>query len=252
MSFSRDLVRINGSCGNYLTLALRLRDSFNDRILKTQQANDFVFCLDGQEIQPIKKDNGYYVINNIQNKQFNLKIFSDSYFDKEVSIDIDKISNFDKYKEIFLIPHYKHEKPPNDFYIEGKADLGTLVFAVRFSNRTNVRYMSFVKKQMALKISNPADESLVGRVMAVVDCDNNKFQSFFIENKLNDDTYEIDSEIDKWYKTSMPIQKAFVTQTDCFGEYKLYIGDSKVVGEQYIMSFYKNKKKMYKIIDVDS
>lgn len=242
--------KININSDISLVLAFKLRDSFNDQILENI---DVDFFIDNQLIKPIKKSDGCYVIIDDQVKVFNLKILANHYFERNVFIDLNKIKNNDRYIEIYLIPDYKYQKPPTKFHIEGVSDPDTEIWATKLSNRTNIRFIDFVKKDSLLKVSNPANESLLGKLMAVVDLEDNKFQSFFIKNQLLDGDlnshYEIDSEIDKKYKISSPIQKAYITKSGVNGHYKLYLSNDNLDDEKYIILYYKNKKKFFKIID---
>lgn len=247
----------NKECENYLTIAFRLRNSFDDKILKKEESKDFKFYLNKQEIKPIIKDNGYYVIANVADKQFCLEISSSDYLEKVVQIDVEKVQNPEKCLEICMVPLYRYKSPPSKSFIKGSADSNTYVLATKLSNRTNIRYIEFDKKESALKLSNPVNESLTGRLMAVVDSENKKFASFFVRNKISDGFYEISGEInkeliiDKNFKMSMPIQKAYITKSDGQGKYRLYVSDiSKETDEEYLVCFFKNKKKVYKTINL--
>ena len=232
-----------------LTLAFKLRDSFDDQVLNNI---NFSFYLNNKLIKPIKKNDGCYIIINNKDKNFELKILADNYFEKNILIDIDKIK--DRYIEIYLVPDYKFKKTSSDLNIQGISDPNTEVWATKLSNRTNIRFISFEKikknNNNILKISNPASESLLGRLLAVVDLEKKDFQSFFIENKISDTDYEIDSEINKKYKISSPIQKAYVTKSDETGYYNFYLSNNnKLEDDEYIVLYYKNKKRVLKVID---
>ena len=230
----------------YLTLAFKVRNSFDDMILENE---GLVVYLDDKLISPLRKDKGYYVLMNIPKKQFKLKITSHNYFDKIVSVDIDKIKREDKCIDIYLIPNFKYVSEPSEFYIDGEADSSTEVFGVKLSNRTNIRFMSYDKKLSLLKVSNPAQENITGHLMAVIDGEKNNFQEFFIKDRISLAEYEIDKDINKTYKISSPIQKAYVTQSDNEGRYRLYINNYGIKDENYVICFYKNKKKTFKVID---
>lgn len=233
-------------CGSYLTLSFRVRNSFDDMVLKNEK---FKFYINDEEIDILKKYDGYYVIVNLQEKCFNLKILSHNYIDKIIDVDLDKINNEDNYMEIYLIPNYQYLKPPSRYCVDGVSDKNTMVVITKLSNRTNVRFQSFDHKRNVLTVLNPAEESLQGRFMAVIDCERNKFQSFFIKENLNNNEYEIDNLIDKNYKSSYPIQKAYVTKTDDNGMYKLYLNNNDIYDERYIIMLYKNNKKIFKLLD---
>lgn len=234
--------------GSFVTLAFRIRDNFDDLVIKDEKFN---FYLNGDIITPIKKYDGYYIITDIQDKNFNLKIVSHRYFDKILDINLDNINEKNKCIEIFLIPNYKYFIPNNSCQIKGNVDPNTLILLTKYHSRTNLRYQSFNKTSNTIFISNPAGESLNGRVLAIVDCENNKFEVVFIKEKISDTEYLVDVKISNKIKRSLPMHKAYVSQSDENGMFNLYIKENDFPDEEYIISFYKNGKLINKTFNLE-
>ncbi len=230
--------------GSFVTLAFRVRSNFDDLVIEDGELS---FYLNGDIIVPIKKNAGYYVITNVKDKVFNLKISSCKYFEKTLNINLDDIKEKDKCIEIFLIPNYKYLIPKNSYQIKGIVDPDTFILLTKFHSRTNLRYQGFNKNSNTISIANPTGESLNGRMLAIVDCDNNKFEVIFIKGKISNSEYLIDVKISNKVKNYLPIQKAYIYKSDERGIFNLYIKESDFPDEEYILSFYKKGKLTYKV-----
>lgn len=234
-------------CLNNLTLAFRIIDVFNDFVILDEKIDVY---LNNFRVKAQKHDNGYYVITNYTESSFDLKISSDNYFDKTIHIDLNLL--YDRFVELYLIPHFNYKKPPSKLYFDGIADPLTLVYATKLSNRTNIRFLNLDQQSCLLKVLNPAKIKLTSKFLAAVDCNQINFDPFFIIKKFSTDSYQINSIFSYSYQPSSPIQKAFVTQCDDSGHFKLFLNDNILSDERYIIRYSLNNKQIFNILDFNN
>ena len=231
--------------GSFLTAAFRFRDNFNDAII---QDENFIFYINNEKANLVKKQYGYYIIANVWLSQFSLKVSSKNYFTKtiEVNLSDNKINSF---IETFLIPNYAHYLPPSNKQIVGKVDANTFVYSSKFSSRTNVRFQNIDESKKVIIVSNPVNDNLEGKLISLVNLDNLSIEPIFIKRKISQEEHEYEDEIGNIDVKSMPIQKTYITRSDNNGMINFYVGYEDLPGDQYIVRFTKEKKTIYKVID---
>lgn len=185
---------------NIVSLVLVPIDDFTDKVIIDKPVN---IEIQGNIMKkPLKKQDGFYVFTNINEKKITITIKSYSYNTSKLEIDIDKLNKLSPIIKVRLKPNNQYKFPKSITCLSGKTDPNTSIKVIyRCKNNLFMLYEDNIKNQSNLKIYNPINIDLEGKSFVISE-KNKKTKEEFRIIRFDDENniYFLDKTLKKAYR----------------------------------------------------
>lgn len=152
---------------NRVSFVVILIDDFTNKVIQDKSINMF---LQGLNVKPIKKQDGFFVFTNINEINVNLTINSYSYNTTKLTIDTSKLNHLNPVIKVRLKPSCKYNFPINTTCIRGKGKPNTTIAIIQNCKNNIFKLLDdSMKKASILKIYNPLNIDLEGKSFIITE-----------------------------------------------------------------------------------
>ena len=206
-----------------LVLALRLVDTADGRTIKDKT---IVIRKDGIVIKPMVKEDGYFVLSNMERKNFILELSAREFETYRGEVDFDQLDPIRPELVLHMVPGQNYRGLYPCLSLEGCASGITAIDAVRAGiDICQIRGWDSANKQIT--ITNPFRVRLESVWYALVDPDSETYEVFRVIRQISDQVFEIDRELLTAFQPYFPVCPLIFGSVEPGDRYCLRVADDQ-------------------------
>lgn len=185
---------------NVVSIVLVPIDDFTDEVIIDKAVD---IKIEGNSMKrPIKKQEGFFVFTNINEKNIAITIKSYYYNSAKLEVDIEKLNKLNPVVKVRLKPNSKYKFPKGITCINGKTEPNTSIKIIyRCKNNLFMLFEDNVREDSKLKIYNPLNIDLEGKSFLIGEKSKKEKEEFnIIEFNEESSMYLLDQQLKKSYK----------------------------------------------------
>ena len=234
---------------NVVSIVLVPIDDFTDEVIIDKAVD---IKIEGNSMKrPIKKQDGFFVFTNINEKNIAITIKSYYYNSAKLEVDIEKLNKLNPVVKVRLKPNSKYKFPKGITCINGKTEPNTSIKIIyRCKNNLFMLFEDNVREDSKLKIYNPLNIDLEGKSFLIGEKSKKEKEEFnIIEFNVESSMYLLDQQLKKSYKKEV-CEILKIDHIDVFEDGKFFFPLKNFTYEQSEIVIEKEdgKKKEIKLI----
>jgi hypothetical protein len=190
------------------------------------------------------------VFINLEKDVFNLRVEHSGFYPKELSVNLNEMSDLGFVLELPLVPKFQNKLPLGCSNTYGKVDPNTEVYIVKNQPRGKIQFAEF-KDDNVLVVSNSGRLNILGATLAVLSSGSSSFETFCVLKKYSHEKYKINKKLTGNYKKGDLISKAYLGIADSEGNFSMFVGALSEC-KDYVWGFSLGGKSRFKKITLDS
>lgn len=223
-----------------LSLVILLIDGFENKIITTSEVT--VKILNNPIVRPVKKDNGYFIFQNLKEKNVELLVSGYKYISERRFINLDDLDKTNPVLRIVLNPSFKYPIPSNTTIVKGLAVDATgskipeATIKLIFVQDTRLKLLKEISNSMdnkkVITLYNPTNRMLDGKEFLLKSILSKNEELLEIEEAIHYmTTYQLKNSILDEYPAGSPIIPIVSSKTDKDGALFIPISNANISRE---------------------
>lgn len=225
------------------------------RVMETVTGNPMVeaslrFYKNGEEMKPLPKGNGIYILMNIGREDFYLSITANGFVEKKILVRFEELDESLPALEICLIPNEQYRTRAPCHIFKGSIPGLVSVDAVKLSGSL-CQIKDYKPHEKILNIFNPHRIQLTQMYYGLLDLYEQTYQPFIVKKRISDTSFYIDREIPEGFASHDPIARMLFAHVAPNGSFRfMALKDS--ADARFLLRFQTRRETMFRVMDFNT
>lgn len=227
-----------------LDLLLRLIDTTTGSVVSGRGVE---LLINEKLTHPLVKESGTYLFLNIGRENFELTVRAFGYIEKKIMIEYEALDKMLPSVELHLLPGPYYTATQPCYTLEGTLPGITSLEAVKIGE-SPCFIRGFDERKRILTVFNPHHLELNRVFYAVVNSENETYESFEIISRISNETYKINKTLEKEFTVNFPICHIVFGMTYPDGRYLLRVRNNSC-DAKWLLRYTTIEKEVFQSID---